>query len=240
MLKKIFTEQQISLFFQIAVLMNIAGLFLDLIVYHYFSDHQLLKLFAENLSHLSLFMICLTMISQALIIFRQRHQIFITKYKIAAITIEACICIFFVWLLTIESDIQGKVIIFSSSLSQFNHSYRLTLILIAIFIMLLFDFYKNLVTPPTINENSVSEMLRSIFKLVVRRHLIMLIFIFGIVNFTTVHKFSMALFHHSQSLFFFDLNLLEFILPIGWIVTIFYYLYQLSQSGIHKKGNSNA
>ena len=236
MLKKIFTEQQISLFFQIAVLMNITGLFLDLVVYHYFSDHQLLKLFAENLSHLSLFMICLTMISQALIIFRQRHQIFITKYKIAAITAETSIAIFFVWLLTIESDIQGKVIIFSSSLSQFNYSYRLTLILGAIFIMLLFDFYKNLVTPPQINENSVPEMLRSIFKLVIRRHLIMFIFIFGIVNFKTIHKFSMVLFHHSQSLFLFDLKLLEIIIPIVWIITIFYYLYQASQSNTDKKG----
>jgi hypothetical protein len=228
-LKRIFSQQQLSLFFQIAVLMNITGLFLDLVVYHYFSHNELFKLLAENLNNLSLFMICLTIISQALVIFTQRHQILVTKYKIAAIAIEACIGIFFVWLLTIENDIQGKVIIFSSSLSQFNHSYSLALILSAIFIMLLFDFYKNLITPPKINQNSVPEMLQSIFRLVFRRHLIMFIFMFGMVNFTTIHKFSTALFHHSRSLFIFEVSLLEFIIPIGWIVTIFYYLYQLSK-----------
>ena len=229
MLKRIFSQKQLSLFFQIAVLMNITGLFLDLIVYHYFSHNQFLKLVTENLNNLSLFMVCLIMISQALVIFTQRHQILVTKYKIAAITIEACIGIFFIWLLTIENDIQGKVIIFSSSLSQFNHSYRLILILVAIFIMLLFDFYKNLMTPPKINQNSIPEMLKSIFILVFRRHIIMLIFMFGMVNFTTIHKFSTALFYHSKSLLFFDISLLEFIIPIAWIITIFYYLYQLSK-----------
>jgi hypothetical protein len=229
MFKKIFTSQQLSLFFQIAVLINITGLFCDLIIYHYFSKNEFFKLFAENLNNLSVFMICLTIVSQALFIFTEKHQQFVTRYKIVAITLEACIGIFVIWLVTIEDDLQAKTIIFFSSLSKANHGYRLLCTLAAIFIMLIFDFYRTLTAPDTIDQKSVPEKLHSIFRLVIRRHLIIFIFIFGIIQFETLNKFAQALLHHSTSSLLFDFSLLEFIIPIGWIAAICYYFYQLRQ-----------
>ena len=225
MFKKIFTMQQLSLFFQIAVLINITGLFFDLIIYHYFPNNIALDLFAANLNNVSIFMICLVVISQAIIIFIDRHQQFIARYKILALTIEAFICTFFLWLLMIESDIQGKAIIFSSSLSKYDHSYKLLATLIAIFIYLVFDFYRTFTHPTTIDNKSIPKMIGSTIRLVARKHLIIFIFIFGIINFKTLNKFARALLHHSQSSLFFDFSLLEFIIPIVWIAGIIYYVY---------------
>ncbi len=225
MLKKIFTTQQLSLFFQIAVLINITSLFFDIIIYHYFPHNHILKLLNANIDHLSVFMICITIISQALFIFTEKHAKFVEKYRLLALSLEACIGIFIIWLVTIESDIQTKAIIFSSSLSQFNHSYKLIFILAAIFIMIACDFYHTFKAPKII-DHDVPQMLRSTLRIVVRRHLLILICIFGIVQFKTLHKFAQALLHHSQSSFIFDFSLLEFIIPIIWLTAIGYYIYQ--------------
>ncbi len=226
MLKKIFTSQQLSFFFQIALLISIISLFLDLIMYHYFPHHELLQLFAENLGHLSVFMICATIISQVLFIFTKNHEQFITKYKILAMSLEACIGIFLIWLVTIEEDIKSKAIIFSSSLSKSDHSYKLIGTLIAIFIILILEFYYTLKKPPIIDDESIPNMLRSTFRIVIRRHLLIFICIFGIIQFKTLNKFAHALLHHSESSLIFDLSFLEFIIPIIWLLGIGYYIYQ--------------
>lgn len=224
-----FTSKQLSLFFQIALLINIVGLFLDLIIYHYFSTNKFLKVFAENLNNLSLFMICLIIISQTIIIFTKNHPILVTRYKMLAIAIESFICVFFIWILSIENDIQGKSIIFSSSLSKSDHSYKLIFILIAIFIMLLFDFYRTLTHPQNIDTKTIPQVIRSVVKLVLRKHLLIFLCVFGIVKFKTLNIFAHALLHHSTSSLLFDLSLLEFIIPIAWLAALFYYFYQLRQ-----------
>lgn len=229
MFKKIFTSKQLSSWFQIALLINIIALFLDLIIYHYFSTNKLFKLFAENLNNLSLFMICLIIISQTIIIFTKNHPILVTRYKMLAIAIESFICIIFIWILSIENDIQGKSIIFSSSLSKSDHSYKLIFTLIAIFIMLLFDFYKTLTKPQNINPKTIPQVIRSTTRLVLRKHLFIFLCVFGIVKFKTLNIFARALLHHSASSLLFDLSLLEFIIPIAWIVALFYSFYQLRQ-----------
>ncbi|MDP3788711.1 MAG: hypothetical protein Q8Q60_05355 [Candidatus Chromulinivorax sp.] len=226
MFKKIFTNKQLSLFFQIALIINIISAYCNLIVYHFFPDHKILKHIIDNFDHVGLFMICITIISQALFIFSERHQQFVTKYKILAISLEACICVFFIWLISIEDEIQSKTIIFSSSLSQYDHSYKLAFTLIAIFIMISLNFYKTLKNPMVINNESVPKMLGSIFRVVIRKHLIIFICFFGIIHFKTLHKFAQTLLHHSESSFLFDVSLLEFIIPIIWLLGIGYYIYQ--------------
>lgn len=226
MFKKIFTNEQLSFFFQVALLTNLISLFFDMIVYHYFSDNQFLKLLVTNLDHVSSFVICLTIVSQALFIFSQRHEQFLTKYKIAAVTLEACIGVFFIWLLSVENDLQTKTIIFSSSLSKFDHNYKLILILIAMFIMLSLEFYRTIKTPAEINDGSISELLRSTTKVVLKKHLAIFICIFGMVQFKTLRKFAHALWHNSEASFIFDFSFLEWIIPVIWIVGIGYYIYQ--------------
>lgn len=235
MFKKVFTSKQISLFFHIAVLMNLAGFFLDLVIYHFFSTNEYLKLLTENLNNLSVSMICLTIVSQALFIFAKRHEYLLTNYKLLAISIEACIAMLFIWLIAIEDDIHGKVIIFASSLSKSNNSYQLIITLTAIFIMLSLELYRAIKNPEKINNASVLQIVRLTFKLVLRKHLFLFILMYGILKFSTLKKFAIALLYHSKSSLLYKLSLLEFILPTLWIIAIFYAYYQLKAARTHAK-----
>ncbi len=237
MFKKIFTDKQVSLFFQVAIFFGIISFALDILIYHFFSHITILKMFTENLNNLSIFMGCLTVISRALRLFTENHEKLITKYKILGITVETCLAMFLLWLITIEGHIKGKFIIFLSSLSQFNHSYRLLFTLLVILSMLIFDLYRNIINPPVINKESVRQMLHSTFQIVIKRHVVIFIFIFAIVNFITLHKFSLALLHYSESSLLFNLSLLEIIIPIIWIAALIYHVYQLIQSKNNETGS---
>jgi hypothetical protein len=229
MFQKIFTTQQLTSFFQIAVLMDIVALLLDLLIYHFFPNNYFLDILAINLNNASIIIIYGVLASQAIIIFIENHQKLYTQYKLLAITIELFIGVFLFSILKIDNDIKAKFIIFSSSLSLFNHSYKLIFLLLSIFIMLLIDFYHNLKTPTNINNESVLEILRSTCIQFLRKHLLIIFFIFGIVHFKKIHRFSVALFHHSQLSLFYDLQLLEIIIPIFWFGSIAYYFYQRFQ-----------
>lgn len=226
MLKKIFTNQQLSRFFEIAIIINIVGLLSDIIVYHYFSNYPILKSINKNISFLSISMICLIIISQSVFIFMKKHQEFITRYKLLALTIEICICTFFIWLLTIDNDIQEKSIIFFSGTSRTDHSTKIVLALIGIIIMLIFNFYHTLKKPDDVNESSVPEMIHATFRLVITKHLLIFISFLGIFHFEKIHKFSVGLVHHSISSLFFYLKILGIIIPSVWIAAILYYIYQ--------------
>ena len=225
MIKKIFTKRQLSLFFQSALLLNIFSLFFNIIIYHFFSGYQLLDLLSENLNNLSMFMISITIISQSLIIFINKYQKFVERYKLLAITLAVIICTFFLWLLIIENDTQEKIVIFFSTLSASNHNYRLLITLLAISIMLIINFYRTLTHPSEVDYKSIPDMIRSTFRLVARRHLVMFIFIIGVIQFKTLNKFAQALLQHIKLSLFIDVNLLGIIIPIIWISAFIYYIY---------------
>jgi hypothetical protein len=223
--KKIFTTEQLSLFLQIGALINVIGLFLDLIIYHEYANSTWLQICAENLNHLSVFMICLVIIPQALILFLKNHQKLLQAYPIATMTTESCMAIFFLWVLTIENDIEGKFIIFYSSVSRSDHSYRIIFILITIALLLMIDFYKNLEDPEIVDDASIPSIVQSSFGLVVRKHLLLLLFVYGVIHFKKIHKFSIAALNYSRSELFFNLTLLEIVIPIVWIAGFAYYAY---------------
>lgn len=223
--KKIFTTEQLSLFLQVGALINVMALFLDLIIYHEYAKNRWLKLFTENLNNVSIFIICLVIIPQALILFLKNHQKLLRTYPIATMTIESCMAIFFLWVLTIENDIEGKFIIFYSSVSRSDHSYRIIFILITITLLLIVDFYKNLEDPEIVDDTSIPRIIKSSLSLVIRKHLFLLLFVYGVVHFKKIHKFSIAALNYSQSEFFLNITLLEIVIPIIWIAGIVYFLY---------------
>ena len=112
---KIFKTKQLSYFFQVAIIINIIGLLSDIIVYRYFPDHTLLKLICENLSNLSIFIVCLIIISQSLLIFTKNHPTLIHRYKLASLAIGMLIGTFFMWILTTDNNMQESFIIYIST-----------------------------------------------------------------------------------------------------------------------------
>jgi hypothetical protein len=217
MFKRIFTNEQLSYFFQIAIIINLTGLLLDVIVYRYFPDYSFLKLLCENLSNLSIFVVCLIIVSQTMFIFIQKHQTLTTRHKTTALTIGIIISTFLVWLLRIDNDLQEKFIIYCSSLSQADHNNRAILVLIAICIMLLLNFYHT--------DISVPQAIRATLHLFIRKYLLMFISFFGIFHLTKIHKFSLAFVNYTQSSIVSKLTFLEFFIPMIWISAIGYYIY---------------
>lgn len=225
MFKKIFTQQQLSLFLQVGILINIIGLFLDLIIYHYFPYNNFMKILADNCNNASILIVCTIIISQALILFLKKHTKLRHQYPLATITITTCIGIFLVWILTIENDIEGKFIIFYSTASRFDHSSKVIFIIATITMLLIIDLYRTIENPTIINDRALPEVIRSSIQTVIRKHLLVLIFVYGIIHFTKIHKFSVAILNYSRSTLLFNLTLLEILIPISWLVAIGYYLY---------------
>jgi len=232
-MQKIFTSHQLSRFFQIAIIINIIGLLSDIIVYRYFSSYEILKSINENLSNLSIFIVCSIIISQAILIFIKNHKKLISKYELLAITSIICIAVFLFWLLTIDNDIQEKFIIFCSSTSQTSHDKRLIATLLGMFCMLIFNFYHTLEYPDKIDNKSIKEMIISVFKLVIKKYLLIFISIFGIFHFEKIQGFTHEILHYSKSAISFNLFLLKILLPLGWIGALGYYFYQKHQEKLN-------
>ena len=226
MFKRIFTSEQLTRFFQIAVIINLIGLLSDVVVYRYFSDYEILKRINENLSNLSIFIVCLIVISQAIFIFIENHKKLSSRYKLLAIASIICISTFFLWLLNIDNDMQENFIIFCSSTSRTDHNNRAIVALIGILTMLILNFYHTLKKADDVNDETIPQMIRSVFRLVVRKYLLIFIAFFGIFHLEKLHNFAMKLFHDGQESIFFDLKLAEILIPIAWIAAVIYYLYQ--------------
>ncbi len=225
MFKKFFTNQQISIFFQTAVLLDTTSMLLDLFIYHFCPNNLQLKLLTENINNLALFMICITIISQFARFFENNHEAFVHQYRILAGMIEISISIFFFWIFSMESDMANDFIIFFSRASIYDYSFKIICILIIIFILLITDFYQSIKNPVEINNSSIQELIKSTIKLVVRRHLLILIFIFGFIHFKKLHKISVILLQNSISSFFSNLTLLEILIPMYWLAALIYYFY---------------
>src|SRR3989339_314274 len=210
---KIFTKRQLTYFFQIAIIINIIGLLLDIIVYRYFPDCIILQLICENLSNMSIFIVCLIIISQALLIFIKNHQTLVHRYKLAAIALGISISTFFMLILTTDNDVQENFIIYISKISRADDSNKAIIALLTIFIFLLYNLYHTLTKPDRINDASVPQTIRSIFRLVITEYILIFIFIFGIIHFTTMHKFSLEMVNDTKEALRFNVTLLEFLIP---------------------------
>ena len=170
---KIFTKRQLTYFFQIAIIINIIGLLLDIIVYRYFPDCIILQLICENLSNMSIFIVCLIIISQALLIFIKNHQTLVHRYKLAAIALGISISTFFMLILTTDNDVQENFIIYISKISRADDSNKAIIALLTIFIFLLYNLYHTLTKPDRINDASVPQTIRSIFRLVITEYILL-------------------------------------------------------------------
>lgn len=225
MFKRIFTNQQLSLFLQAGALMNVIGLFLDLITYHYFADNKILEIVAKNCNVVSIFLVCSVIISQTLLLFFKNHKKLFAQYPITIVSIEIILAVFCLWILTVENDIEGKFVIFYSSISRLDHSHKTIAVIIILTMLLIVDFYRNLQEPAIVNDKSVPNIVRSSLQIVVRKHLFILLFAYGIVHFKKIHKLSIAILNNSKSTLVYNLTLLEILIPVAWVGGICYYLY---------------
>lgn len=239
MFHKLLTNVQLSLLLQIAALINVIGLFSDLIIYHYFTHADLLICISENLNNLSIFMMCTILISQALIIFYKHHVKLFSQFPGIAITLATFITIFLLWLLMVENDIEGKFIIFYSAISQADHSYKSTIILTILTILLIIDFYTNLNDPIYLSNKTIFASIRSSFFMVLRKHLALIIFVYGLIHFKRIHTFSVAALNYSKESLLYDFSLLEFIIPTTWIGLICYYIYHKITTFYGKKDRND-
>jgi hypothetical protein len=222
---KIFTNKQLSYFFQIAIIINIIGLLSDIIVYRYFPDYNVLKLLCENLSNLSIFIVCLIIISQSLFIFIKNHLTLIHRYKLASLAIGITIGTFFMWILTTDNNMQESFIIHISKMSRTDSSNKAIIALLGIFAFLLYNLYHTLTKPDEINDKSIPKSIQSVVRLVIEEYILIFIFIFGIIHFTSMHTFSLKMVNETKEAILFNLSLLEILIPTAWIGAISYYIY---------------
>lgn len=225
MLQKFFTNYQLSFFFRIAIFMQLLSLIGNLIVYHYFPNHTLIHNLLQFLNELSLFTICLIIISQVLRLLIKKNKNFIYRYKFISLHIGIVISMFLFWLLATDNDIQEEFIIFLSKISLTDYNYELTIILLVIFIALLIDFYYAIKEPEMINEKTIPEIVKSSFRLVIKEHLFIFISIFGVLHIKKIYEFSSNLLHYVQTSILTDFIFLEILIAMSWFITLLYYLY---------------
>lgn len=180
----------------------------------------------ENISNLSLFIVCFIIIFQVIFIFIKNHKELTAQHKLVALTIETSISIFFIWLLRFDNDIQEKFIIFCSEMSRSDQSFKIIIMMMLIVSALLLTLYQTLKKPDNINDISIPRMIHNVFGLVITKYILLFISFFGTFRFERVHAFSIELVHYSQSSLLFHLTLLAILISTMWLFSIIYYLYQ--------------
>lgn len=232
MFRKFFTNRQLSAIFQSALLLHIMTLLVDLITYHFFPDHTPQIEFYFNICHeLGLFILCLIIISQAIIIFSAHHQKFVTRHRLIALTTEIALGLAFFWLLTIDNDIQANFIEFISSVSIGNRNYKILTTYFVTLVLVIMDFYQTLENPEHINAQSIPEIIRSTIRFVIGEYALIFLSLFSAAHFAKLHAFAITLLNYSKSTITNELTLLQIIIPSAWIGAMVYYIYYR----LHKK-----
>lgn len=226
MFERIFTKKQLSFLFNSAVVLNIIVLIFHIIVYRYFPHAQVIKTVIKNISNLSIFIVCLIIVSQAILIFAEQHKTLHEDYKLVALIIEAILCIMFLWLLNINSNIETKFIIFCST--TWRQGNKKIIIVIAAFMALMFyNFYKMIIKKSnSVTNHSVPQILHSTVNSVMRKYFLIILSVLGIFNFARLHTFSLSILRYTLDSLFFDFGLFKislFVLVIGGIL---YYLHK--------------
>ena len=144
------------------------------------------------------------------------------------------------FILTIDNDLEEKFIEYTSSTARTDHNIQIIISLGMLFLMIIFNLYRELKNPTHIDQNSVPEILRHAFRLVVRKYIVIFTIIFRIVHMDKFHKLALWLLQYTKSSIDFDLSLLEVLIPLGWvftIITLLWYRYKkyIDHKKIHNK-----
>ncbi|MBP6870071.1 hypothetical protein KBC04_04265 [Candidatus Babeliales bacterium] len=230
MFRKVFSNQQLSSFFQLAILMQLISLMTNLIIYHYFPEQDIVDNAMQLLNEISLFMMCLVIISQSISLFISKYKNFVERHTFIALTSIVSMSMVIFWVLAIDNDIQEEFIIFLSKTSLIDHSYELIAMLITIFMILLYDFYHTIKDPETINDKTVPEILKSAFRLVIKEHLFIFISLFGAFEIKKIHTFASMLLQYTKTSIMTDFTFLEILIPITWLIAIIYYIFDRFQT----------
>ncbi|MBP6870070.1 hypothetical protein KBC04_04260 [Candidatus Babeliales bacterium] len=226
MLQKTFTAQQLSRFFQLAIFINILGLLSDVIVYRYFPNCIAMKITNENLSNVSILMICLTLIWQIIIMFIKKRPQFFLRYKVIGLSCLVAFCTFVYWFLNINNTIQERFIIFFSQLSGTNQSSKILLTVVFIFLMLLFNFYRNLTEPNNINDEIVPKILSSTLKIVIIEYVVAFIVLYGFFNIAQLGVLESNILNYNSSSILKDFAFLKTIIATALIFITGYHIYR--------------
>jgi len=224
MFKRIFTNRQLSFFFQFAIFINIIGLLSNIIVYRYFPNSTVMKFTNENLSNLSILIVSAILISQTILVFLKRYKEKIQKYKLVGIAIIIIIIAFLFWVLRMDNLIQEKSIIFFSNLSRIDQNKKNLNIVIGIFCLLLFNLYENFSYPEKINNKNVLTIISNTFRLLLKEYILIFLTLFTIFNIKQLNYFQSKIFDYTQSSIFRDITFIKIIVPISWFFMILYYV----------------
>lgn len=223
MFKRIFTNQQLSLFFQFAIFINIIELLSSIITYRYFPHSTIMKFTNQNLSNLSILIICAILIPQTMLKFLEKNKEKIKKYKLAGVAIMIILTTFLFWILTMDNMIQEKFIIFFSNLSRIEHSRKNLNIVMAIFCLLLFNLYQNFSDPEKINNKNVLTIMYDTFRLLLKEYILIFLTLFTVFNTKQLNYFQANILDQTQSSIFRDITFIKIIVPISWLFIILYY-----------------
>lgn len=223
-LKKIFTDRQLSLFFQFAILINIVGLLSNIIVYRYFPNSIPMKFTNQNLSNLSILIISAILIPKTIFGFFKKHKKKIQQYKFTGVTIMITLSVFLFWILKMDNFIQEKFIIFFSNLSRIDHSTTNLSIVIVIFCLLIFSFYKNISTPEKINHENVLIIIYDTFRLLLTEYILIFLTVFTVLNIKQLNYFQSKILDYSLSSITNNITFIKIIIPISWFFMISYYV----------------
>lgn len=225
MLKNIYTNKQLSLFFQIAVFLNFLCLVSNILLYSCFPESPSLKFIATNLSNLSLFMICIIIIPKIVLYIINKYKKFIDKYTFLAIPILIVIITFLFLILKLDSKTQEKIVIFFSNLLRITYNQNIVYIALSILLIIIVDVYHNFIHQKKINTTTIFTILYDVFMILIRRYLIILLTLFTIFNIKQLTYFQSNILHYSASFFLDNLTFLIITIPLIWLILIVYFIY---------------
>ena len=227
MIHRFFTQEQLSRYFMSANIINVICLMANMMFHIFIPTYTVIGLIINNFDNFSLFITCLIVVSQALLIFTEKHQK-LTEYKLITITIEFAIATFFIWVLTFNNVMQDATVEFYSVASVApKHKHRVVFLLILIAIMLCFDlYYSTKEESNKINDDAVKDEVKSGIKLFVTKYLVFMIVLTGIFHIEEFQKLSALGIEDFYYIFTVYAHIFYNAIIIIWIVAISYYLYK--------------
>ena len=227
MIHRIYTQEQLSHYFMSANIMNVICLIANMMYHLFIPKYTIVGIIINNFDNFSLFVTCLIVVSQALLMFTEKHQQ-LTEYKLLMITIEFAIATFFVWVLTYNNVMQDAAVAFYSTASITpHHKHRVVFLLILIALMLCFDLYYSAKEESNkINDDAVRDEVKSGIKLFITKYLIFIIVLTGIFHIEEFQKLSALGIENFDYIFMICANLFYHAIIIIWIVALSYYVYK--------------
>ena len=228
MIHRFYTQEQLSHYFMSANIMNVICLMANMMFHLFIPTYATIGIIIDNFDNFSLFVTCLIVVSQALLIFTEKHQR-LTEYKLIIITVEFAIATFFVWVLTFNSVMQDTAVTFYSIASIApHHKHRVVFLLILIAIMLCFDLYysrkeeMNKVDPDAIKEGVTNHI-----RLFITKYFVFIITLTGIFHIEEFQKLSAIGIEDLKDMLIVYSDIFIHVIIIIWIAAISYYVHKI-------------